>query len=438
MPNIKSVSFTDPYGMDVERIRRQQALAMQLQQQSGEDLPAGQMAGGYFVPTSPLSHLARALKGTMGRSEFERGDRELKALGERQRADFNADRSALTAAMQGRPAEPGVDDPTSGYSPPTPAQAPNPQAMQQLDFRSPMFRQAQMQQLVAQMQREQAEPQRVDLGDRIGLLKNGAIVGYIPKNATPDATLREPGSNLRHAQPSGSAQLGSQTTLQTHATPSGSTLASNAVAMRGQNLTDTRAQQTLAQGKTPPGFRSTPEGNLQAIPGGPADTKLQGVMNQDTAILSSSTSSMDRLATAANEALNHPGLAGTAGLRGAIPNIPGTSAADAAALLNTLKSQVAFGVLQDMRNNSKTGGALGNVSDAEGKRLEANLAALEKSQSVDQLRNSLKKIVDYTQSAKDRLREAFNMKHSGKADAPAYAGPERRAAGDDPLGLRKK
>ena len=37
----------------------------------------------------------------------------------------------------------------------------------------------------------------------------------------------------------------------------------------------------------------------------------------------------------------------------------------------------------------------------------------------------------------DRLREAFNMKHAGKADAPSYAGPERRAAQDDPLGLRK-
>lgn len=189
-------------------------------------------------------------------------------------------------------------------------------------------------------------------------------------------------------------------------------------AMRGQNLADARAATALDQGRTPPGYRATPEGNLAAIPGGPADTKLQGVMNQDTAILTSSSANMDRLATAANEAMKHPGLAGTAGLRGAIPNVPGTAAADAAALLNTLKSQVAFGVLQDMRNNSKTGGALGNVSDAEGKRLEANLAALEKSQSVEQLRSNLQKIVDYTEGAKDRLREAFNLKHQGKADAP--------------------
>lgn len=178
--------------------------------------------------------------------------------------------------------------------------------------------------------------------------------------------------------------------------------------------------------KPPPGYRKTADGNLQAIPGGPADLKLQGAFNQDTAALNSSTSSMDRLAAAANEVMKHPGLAGTAGLRGAIPNIPGSQAADAAALLNTLKSLVAFGVLQDMRNNSKTGGALGSVSDAEGKRLEANLAALEKSQSVEQLKESLQKIIDYTVDAKDRLRGAYNMRHENGA-RPGQQGQPQNA-----------
>jgi hypothetical protein len=181
-------------------------------------------------------------------------------------------------------------------------------------------------------------------------------------------------------------------------------------------------REALAQGKTPPGYRTTKDGNLEAIPGGPADAKKEMAFNQDTAMLGQSTSNMDRLATAANEAMNHPGLAGITGIRGAIPNIPGSAAADAQAKLNTLKSQVAFGVLQDMRNNSKTGGALGNVSDAEGKRLEANLSALENAQSVEQMRDSLKKIIDYSNSAKGRLQEAFNLKHKGAAPAPPAEG----------------
>lgn len=154
---------------------------------------------------------------------------------------------------------------------------------------------------------------------------------------------------------------------------------------------------------------------LYPVKGGPADTKLAGVFNTDTAMLTNSISAFDRLATSANEVLNHPGLPGITGLRGALPNIPGGDAANAQSLLATLKSQVGFGVLQDMRNNSKTGGALGAVSDAEGKRLENNLAALEKAQSLEQFQAQLKKIVDYAQEAKDRMRSAFNLKHPDSA-----------------------
>lgn len=205
-------------------------------------------------------------------------------------------------------------------------------------------------------------------------------------------------------------------------------------ATRKLRMDDIEAQTKLAQlertkaetenarapvSKAPAGYRMTQDGNLEAIPGGPADLKLQGAFNQDTAALSGSTSAMDRLATAANEALNHPGLGGITGVRSLFPNIPGGEAADAQAKLNTLKSQVAFGVLQDMRNNSKTGGALGAVSDAEGKRLEANLAALENAQSEEQMKESLKKIVEYTEGAKERLRSSFNLRHGGKQRAPA-------------------
>lgn len=170
--------------------------------------------------------------------------------------------------------------------------------------------------------------------------------------------------------------------------------------------------------KPPAGYRFTKDGNLEAIPGGPADTKLQGAFNQDTAQLQSSTSNFDRLASTANSILNHPGLAGITGIRGKVPDVPGTDAANARALLNTLKSQVAFDVLQDMRNNSKTGGALGNVSDAEGKRLENNLAALDTTQGIDQFKKQLGEIVEFANSAKGRLQDAYNLKHKG-ASAPS-------------------
>ena len=64
-----------------------------------------------------------------------------------------------------------------------------------------------------------------------------------------------------------------------------------------------------------------------------------------------------------------------------------------------------------MRNNSKTGGALGAISDKENAMLQANLAALEKSQSFEQAQSSLRKIIAYTEGAKGRLNDAYNLKH---------------------------
>lgn len=162
----------------------------------------------------------------------------------------------------------------------------------------------------------------------------------------------------------------------------------------------------------PSGYRRTATGNLEAIPGGPADQKIAGQYNADIAQLQSSQADLDRLAASANELLKTSNLGRITGLTGIFPNVPGMEGADAQAKLNTLKSQIGFGVLQAMRNASKTGGALGNVSDAEGKRLEANLAALENAQSEKQMRESLQKIVDFSTQAKDRLAAAFNMRHN--------------------------
>lgn len=182
-------------------------------------------------------------------------------------------------------------------------------------------------------------------------------------------------------------------------------------AIRKQSETPKQINPQIVMPKVPMGYRETGDGNLEAIPGGPADTKIQGVLNQDTQALNDSVNNMDRLATVANKLKSHPGLSGITGIRGKIPTIPGTDAANAQAELETLKSQVGFGVLQNMRNNSKTGGALGQISDKEEKLLQDNLAALSQSQSTEEFQKNLQNVIDYTESAKDRLRSAYNMKH---------------------------
>jgi len=79
------------------------------------------------------------------------------------------------------------------------------------------------------------------------------------------------------------------------------------------------------------------------------------------------------------------------------------------------------------------GGALGAVSDSEGKRLEANLAALENAQSEKQMKESLQKIIEYTQGAKERLQSAYNLRHGGKTrPAQSEAAPAVGGAYSDP------
>lgn len=89
------------------------------------------------------------------------------------------------------------------------------------------------------------------------------------------------------------------------------------------------------------------------------------------------------------------GLAGawTTGLLGAGASlIPGTPAADLAATINTIEANVAFNALQEMRNNSPTGGALGAVTERELQLLSSTLGSLKQSQSEAAFRRNLERL----------------------------------------------
>lgn len=134
---------------------------------------------------------------------------------------------------------------------------------------------------------------------------------------------------------------------------------------------------------------------------------------QAQASVNDASTNLDRMAQAANDLIHHPGLKGITSWNARIPDAPGSQAANARALLTSLKSQIGFSVLQAMRNASKTGGALGAVSDSEGVRLENNLAALEQSQSPEAFQSNLQKIIEYANSTKGRLNHAFEQTYNG-------------------------
>ncbi len=125
------------------------------------------------------------------------------------------------------------------------------------------------------------------------------------------------------------------------------------------------------------------------------------------------TADLQRLKKIAAEVRDHPGLKGITGVRGVFPNYPGGDAANAEAKLETLKSQVGFSVLQKMRDLSKTGGALGQVSDRENVMLQNNLAALAKAQSFEEFQKSLNEIIAFVDDTVARLEGAYRDTYSG-------------------------
>lgn len=84
----------------------------------------------------------------------------------------------------------------------------------------------------------------------------------------------------------------------------------------------------------------------------------------------------------------------TTGFGSLLSVIPTSDARNFKAQLDTLKANITFGELTAMREASKTGGALGQVSDVEGRLLGAALGALDTAVTPEQFKVQLKKIKD--------------------------------------------
>jgi hypothetical protein len=109
----------------------------------------------------------------------------------------------------------------------------------------------------------------------------------------------------------------------------------------------------------------------------------------------------------------------TTGLVGGfLSSIGGTGAHDVASLLDTIKANISFDKLQAMKAASKTGGALGAVSDTEIKLLQSTLGSLEQSQSHEQFIANLDRLATQYKGIKDKA-DAATGAQGGSAAAPA-------------------
>jgi hypothetical protein len=82
----------------------------------------------------------------------------------------------------------------------------------------------------------------------------------------------------------------------------------------------------------------------------------------------------------------------------ALSNVAGTDATSLRSKLDTITSGVGFGRLNDMREASKTGGALGNVSEIELRQLNASMGSLNPNQKPSELKKTLETIKEHYES----------------------------------------
>jgi hypothetical protein len=156
-------------------------------------------------------------------------------------------------------------------------------------------------------------------------------------------------------------------------------------------------------------------------------SKREAAFPKAQAAFNSATREIDSLISDLNALKAHPGLPNiTGGIEGRLPSV-GKKGTAAQALLDKIVAKGQFRSLQEMRNASPTGGALGNVSDAEGKALRDSFGALNQTQGVDDFRAQLDKVISDLQYSKGNIEGAYNETYSyrapkGQPSSPPPAG----------------
>lgn len=116
------------------------------------------------------------------------------------------------------------------------------------------------------------------------------------------------------------------------------------------------------------------------------------------------------LRDAVEEVRNHPGLRTATGFGGvALSAIPGTEAANAAALLDNLKNRNFIAGIVNLRQQSPTGSGVGSLTEREGARFENLKASLSQAQTIDQLRDQLDALSRATDEAISGLYEGYQL-----------------------------
>lgn len=122
----------------------------------------------------------------------------------------------------------------------------------------------------------------------------------------------------------------------------------------------------------------------------------------------------NKLATDLETLANSKGLEGITGVIGGRTPAITKDARAAEALYKSIVARGGFNELQNLRNASPTGGALGNISNQEGQQLKNAFAPLELTQNASDLKAALLRAAQETRASAGRVKDTFDLTYEYK------------------------
>jgi len=408
----QAAGFTD-YGAEAEDIARRRKMAEMMQMQALEPIKQ-ETAGGYVVPISWTQGLAKALQAGVG--GYQQGQLKDEA---RQLADRR--NQALAQAISGMPqatteTAPGPDD-GSGIPSPNVTTTKQPTWQQQAGWLGNLA---------------QVGPDAVAIGSTVLGMRQKEQENEANREArtldrimTLEARAQDRAMTLEARAEAQRAAEAMRRDLAAQQDELRRDLAGQSGELRRELHAAAGANQPITavtlQDPQDPNKTVVVDGRTGRVIGpgpkpsavGAIEQKLEQSLPQAKLRVESMSQNLDRLESAMQELDKNPGLSNITGtFMGRTPNLT-NKATGAQAQLNSIKSQIFQSSLQAMREASKTGGAVGNVSDREGDKLERTLAALDQAQGTADFKKQLAKAVEQVRLSRELIRNAYNEQFSG-------------------------
>lgn len=238
------------------------------------------------------------------------------------------------------------------------------------------------------------------LDQRSQILSQFGAPAYVPKEATPRASqLRTPEEEAQAIR----IAAASRAPVQPKEPPAPTAPVAVVDPASGQVKYVTREE---ALGKTPAAA-------IEGLTPKERQTR-EAKYPQATSAVKTFDNTSDTLVKDLEKLANHPGLSSITGIAaGRLPGIT-KEGREAEALFDKIVARGGFQELQNMRQASPTGGALGNVSNQEGSQLRQAFAALDRRQDASSVRSAITDAIAQIRTAKQNIRDAYDLTYEYK------------------------